>query len=155
MGVSQEMIIKILSGNPCISVLVRFSEGELSEMGLNAGSLTLRSKSTRLLLMGTFDLLREVWGIRRDGHYVTVICRPIKNGGFNFFIQFTGAPSGRLFVFSDADDMLDAISGLRKMTQCDLSKLDITVCGEKYKIYIPANAEIPECGFSMLNEYSE
>ena len=149
------MMIKTLPGNPCHSVMVCLSENELLSAGLTAGEISLQNRNMKLLMRSIFRLLREAVGLCREGNYVAVACRPLKNGGCRFFIQFTCQPSGRVFVFENADDLLDAISQLNRHTQRCFTKMEITRSGDRYMTYIPAEWSLSEQERYLLDEYSE
>ena len=148
------MTIKLLPGNPCKSALVFFSKDDFFQWGITPGDLTMQNRKSRLLMRQIFDLLRETAGLRRDGHFVSVICRPLKNGNARFYIRFTDEPSGRLFRFREADDLLDAVSQLRRREEIDLSEVSIDNSDGNYKIYIPADVKISEHSLALLREYS-
>ena len=145
------MIIKLLPGNTGKSALVDFSKRELLNIGLSGSDLTLKKRKTRLLLAKIFALLHEAAGLQRDGNYVLVKCRPMKDGGCRFYIQFTVQPSGRLFAFETADDLLDALNLLRGDIP---SKLEITHPGGNYQIYIPSCAGLTEGELAAMDEYA-
>lgn len=148
------MIIKLMPGNPCQSALVSFSKNDFTQIGIRQNELTLKNSKTRRLLGVFFELLREYTGLRRDGKYVSVMCRPSKNGGCRFYIQFTDTPSGRLFSFETADDLLDTLNQLRGRGQCDLSQWKIYRSSGNYKIYIPDKERLSPAALAILNEYS-
>ena len=149
--VSQEMIIKLLPGNPCNAALVSFSREEFFKLGLSESEITLQCRKTRLLLKNIFALLHETAGFDRDGNYVLVKCRPLNNGGCRFLIEFTDQPSGRLFYFHQADDLLDAVNRLSGEI---VPALEITRSGDAYQIYIPSGAGLTERELAVLNEYA-
>ena len=128
------MIIKLLPGNPCNAALVSFSREEFFKLGLNI-----------------FALLHETAGFDRDGNFSMVLCRPWKNGGCRFLIEFTDQPSGRLFYFHQADDLLDAVNRLSGEI---VPALEITRSGDAYQIYIPSGAGLTERELAVLNEYA-
>ena len=145
------MIIKLLPGNPCNSALVSFSEDECLHFGMKESEITLQNKKLRLLLERIFALLRETAGLDREGNYSMVLCRPLKNGGCRFYILFTNHPSGRLYFFNQADDLLDALNRLRGDI---VPALEITRSGETYQIYIPSGVELTAGETAILNEYA-
>lgn len=145
------MIIKLLPGNSGKSALVFFSKGEFLNSGLSVSDLTLKNRKTRLFLEKIFALLRETAGLQRDGNFVVVSCRPLKDGGCRFLMEFTDQPSGRLYNFNQADDLLDALNLLHGNV---VSKLEITNSGNVYKIYIPADAGLTEGELAVLDEYA-
>ena len=145
------MIIKLLPGNTGKSALVDFSKGELLNIGLSGHDLTLKKRKTRLLLAKIFALLHETAGFDRDGNFSMVLCRPWKNGGCRFLIEFTDQPSGRLFYFHQADDLLDAVNRLSGEI---VPALEITRSGDAYQIYIPSGAGLTERELAVLNEYA-
>ena len=147
------MIIKLLPGNTCNSAFVYFSRVDFLQTGMNPGEISLQSGKTLALLEQIFALLREFAGLSRDGHIVCVICRPLKNGGCRFLIQFTDIPGGRSFTFREADDLLDALNQLRG--ELDVSEVRIDNPGGKFQIYIPAGFKISESSLAVLSEYSE
>ena len=146
------MTIKLLPGNPCKSALVFCSEDEFFHMGITPDDLTLQNRKTRLLLARIFDLLREFAGLRREGYFVAVTCRPVNKGGGRFYIQFTDKPSGRLFEFREADDLLDAISQLQG--KLNLSHVNICHSDGEYRLYIPAGLHLSKNAAAILSEYS-
>ena len=120
-------------------------------MGFFGSELSLKQRKTRLLLKKIFALLQEAAGLQRDGNYVLVKCRPLKDGGCRFLIEFTPQKSGRLFAFETADDLLDALNLLRS----DIPfKLEIIHSGDEYKIYIPAGAGLTAGEQAALSEYA-
>ena len=145
------MIIKLLPGNTCNSAFVYFSRVDFLQTGMNPGEISLQSGKTLALLEQIFALLREFAGLSRDGHIVCVICRPLKNGGCRFYILFTNHPSGRLYFFNQADDLLDALNRLRGDI---VPALEITRSGETYQIYIPSGVELTAGETAILNEYA-
>ena len=149
------MTIKLLPGNPCQSALALFTRDDFFQLGITPGDLTLQNRKVRMLMEFIFDLLRETAGLRRDGNYAVVSCRPLKKGGGRFFIQFTEEPCGRFFVFRESDDLLDAVSQLRRREGIDWSEVRIDNSDGKYKIYIPADVKFSEHSLAVLSEYSE
>ena len=146
------MIIKLLPGDTGKSALVVFSKVEMLNFGISGSEFTLKKRKTRLLLERIFVLLRATTGLKRDGNFVVVSCRPLKRGGCRFLIEFTPLQSGRLFEFQTADDLLDALN----MLDSDiLSSLEITHSGGNYQIYIPSGAGLTAGELSALNEYAE
>ena len=149
------MTIKLLTGNPCNMAMVSFSKNDFVHMGLRESEITLKNKKARQLLGMIFNALLEYGGLRREGNYVSVNCRPLKNGGCRFYIQFTDQPSGRLFAFAEADDLLDALSQLQKCGKEDiLAEIEIFHSDGNYQIYIPAGLKISKNALAILSEYS-
>ena len=145
----------MLPGNPCKSALVYFSKSEFLNFGLSGRDLTLQNRKTLLLLEKIFALLEECAGLRRDGHFVCVLCRPLHSGGCRFFIQFTEEPCGRSFDFSHSDNLLDALNQLQRLGKPDIvSRIGIFRSGGTHKIYIPAGLPMTQAEIAALYEYS-
>ncbi len=149
------MKIKLPPENPCKSAFVSLSREELLYSGVTESEITLQNENTRLLLKNIFILLRETAGLYRDGNYVTVVCRPLKNGGCLFYIQFTAEPSNILYSFAGTDDLLDALSQLNRQSGAGLSGLAITSSQDAQTIYIPAQYHLSPAQIAILREYSE
>lgn len=148
------MKIKLIASNPSGFAIVCIDRNELEAMGLQHQSLTMQNRATRLLLRTIFDVLHRFCGMKRSGNYVTVACRPLRQGGCRFYLEFTREPSGRLYEFAEADDLLDAIGQLQKRTECEMSEWQIDNSGGDYRIYIPAEKNISKHALAILSEYS-
>ncbi len=149
------MIIKLIAGNVCHSAIVSFTEDELSQLGLSGDRLSLQNRPTRLLMNGIFKALEKWCGLSRDGHFVTVACRPFRQGGCRFRVEFTRQPSARLYEFRCADDMLDAANQLLLgQPPFDIFHAEIQQRGEGFALYIPAEYSPCPAAAAILSEYA-
>lgn len=130
------MIMRIqLIGRGVAEVVL--SSGELSACGVSAEHLSPAFSDGRRLLYLIFDALEDICGLRRDGHFTFVECRPYINGGCRLSVGFTDEPSGRLYAFDRADDLLDALNHLRYNEYCNTENMNIHQSGDKFFMFFP------------------
>ena len=147
------MIIKLVEENACKNAIVSLNKSELVPLGLDTDNFSLTRRLPRLLVRGLFDTLEELCGLKRDGCFTAVTFRPFSDGGCRIDLIFTGLPCGRLYRFSGADQLLDAVNMLR-VVNTDVSGFVIDRQGNSFTLYIPADEKLSVPALYILNEYS-
>ena len=148
------MKIKLIERGAAEVVL---SASELSACGVSAEHLSLQSSDGRRLLAEIFGTLEKLCGLRRDGHFTFVECRPYLGGGCRLSVGFTDEPSRRLYAFDNADDLLDALRHLHYNEYCNTENMNIHQSEDKFFMFFPPAP--PDDAFSrhnlvVLSEYS-
>ena len=144
------MKIKFISSGDA-EVLI--SSDELSNLGVSAEHISFSGGSERRMMSLIFDALEDFCGLRRDGKFALVECHPYLNGGCRLEFHFADEPSTRLYIFDNADSLLDAINKLNCNEYFNTSQLDIQPVGNKFFVYIPQTCEISSHNLAVLSEY--
>lgn len=136
---------------------VVLNQSELSACGVSAEHLSPQSSDGQRFLYGIFDTLEAFCDLRRGGHFTFVEYRPYLSGGCRLSVGFTDQPSGRLYAFDSADDLLDAINQLHYNEYCNTENMNIHQSGDKFFMffpYFPSNDENTRHNLAILSEYS-
>ena len=144
------MKIKFISRGDA-EVLIDYEE--LLNLGVNAEKLSFDGGSERRMMSLIFDALEDFCGLRRDGKFALVECRPYLNGGCRLEFHFADEPSKRLYIFDTADSLLDAINKLNFNEYFNTSQLDIQPVGNKFFVYIPQTCKVSSHNLAVLSEY--
>ena len=127
----------------------------LAAFGLTADRLSPRRADGRKLMTFLFDLLESLCGLRRDGCFTFVECRPYINGNCRLCVGFTRQSSDRLYAFACADDLLDALSRLRGISLSDAFRVESSE--DAFLLYYaesPDNQMNAAHNLAVLSEYA-
>lgn len=148
------MKIKLIDSGVAEIVL---SNAELSACGVSAESLSPDSLDGQRFLYEVFDALEALCGLRRDGHLTFVEYRPYLSGSCRLSVGFTDCPSGRLYAFDSADDLLDALNQLHYNEYCNTENMNIHQSGDKFFMFFPSfpsHDAFSRHNLAILSEYS-
>ena len=130
---------------------------ELEAWGILSQPLSLNSIGGRRLLHDMLALLAQTCGLRRDGNYTLIRCRPLRQGGCRLSAEFTRLPSARLYRFDRADDLLDAVNAMTHLRHFDYFTTNgatIHPYGNKFFMYIPQTLPLSPHEKAVLSEYA-
>lgn len=116
---------------------ITLEKSDLAAFGIQAQEFSPAQPNGQRLLLMLFQVLEEIGGLRRNGHFTFVEFRPYINGNCRICIGFSNQPSGRLYTFACADDLLDALHLLRRKEQHYHNTEDVKIhrSGDKFFMY--------------------
>ncbi len=132
---------------------VLINSQEMCNLGVNVNNISFSGSNERIMMTLLFEALEEFCGLKRDGKFALVECHPYTGGGCRLEFHFVDAPSTRLYIFDNADSLLDAINKLSCNEYFNTSQLDIQPVGNKFFVYIPQTCKISSHNLAVLSEY--
>lgn len=127
---------------------------ELAAYGVTAEELSLADGGGQRLLRDVFGCVEQLCGLRRDGRYTVVRCRPRRSGDCVLSVEFLDAPCPRGYIFDSADDLLDAINQLGGCEDFRLSDTEISRCGDQFSMFFFRTDGLSAQVLSLLSEYA-
>lgn len=145
--------MKVHWGAPAL-VDVTVKARELAAYGVTAEELSLADGGGQRLLRDVFGCVEQLCGLRRDGRYTVVRCRPRRSGDCVLSVEFLEAPCPRGYIFDSADDLLDAINQLGGCEDFRLSETEIRRCGDQLSMLLSRTDGLSAHTLSLLSEYA-